>query len=276
MLASYFGGAPSATDPLILAAHRAEYIGLINSAVAALERRRAAGTLLEGKCAAPEEAWLASQVQRFNAAWPADMAASWAALVGYEEFMHAATCAAEALTLANLLAAECSPAQFQSLAQFVVDAADLMQQPRRHGRTGMQYEMEFTCALHGAVADASVNGLDTRLLQRLVGAWKRLQRSGVLEARHIEESFRLKLPEMRAQLATVQKSLAAPGLRRCALPGCGASEAHPTHFKSCAACRTVVYCRREHQVAGWPSHKKACKAARKAAAAEDETGPSGT
>ena len=30
------------------------------------------------------------------------------------------------------------------------------------------------------------------------------------------------------------------------------------------------------QVAGWPGHKKACKAARKAAAAEDdEAGPSG-
>ena len=65
----------------------------------------------------------------------------------------------------------------------------------------------------------------------------------------------------------------APGLRRCALDGCGAKEAHSTHFKSCAACRTVVYCCRGHQVAGWPSHKKARKAARKAAA-EDEAGPS--
>ena len=76
--------------------------------------------------------------------------------------------------------------------------------------------------------------------------------------------------------AALQRSLTAPGLRSCALDGCGAKEAHPAHFKSCAACRAVVYCCREHQVAGWPGHKKACKAARKAAAAEEDgAGPSG-
>ena len=76
-------------------------------------------------------------------------------------------------------------------------------------------------------------------------------------------------------MTKVWNSLTTPGLRTCALRGCGAREAHPTHFKSCAACRAVVYCCREHQVAGWPGHKKACKAARKAAAAEDGAGPSG-
>ena len=83
--------------------------------------------------------------------------------------------------------------------------------------------------------------------------------------------------EQQAHQAAVHKSLNAPGLRTCALPGCGAKEAHPAHFKSCAACRTVVYCCREHQAEDWPNHKKACKAARKAAvaAAEDDgAGPS--
>ena len=76
----------------------------------------------------------------------------------------------------------------------------------------------------------------------------------------------------------MQSSLTAPGLRTCALPGCGAKEVHPGHFKNCGGCLTVVYCCREHQVAGWPAHKKACKAARKAAAAAEEeegAGPSG-
>jgi hypothetical protein len=49
--------------------------------------------------------------------------------------------------------------------------------------------------------------------------------------------------------------------------GCAAREAHPAQFKSCAACRAVVYCCREHQVADWPSHKAACKAAGKASRA---------
>jgi hypothetical protein len=57
---------------------------------------------------------------------------------------------------------------------------------------------------------------------------------------------------------------AAPGLRLCALAACGAREAHPSHFKSCAACRTAAYCCKAHQTEDWPSHKAVCKAARKA------------
>jgi hypothetical protein len=64
-------------------------------------------------------------------------------------------------------------------------------------------------------------------------------------------------------------------LRTCALPGCGAKEAHPAHFKSCAACRGVVYCSKEHQMVDWRrSHKAACKAARKKTNAEEQAGPS--
>ena len=99
----------------------------------------------------------------------------------------------------------------------------------------------------------------------------------MLEARKIEDGIMSMASEQRALSAAVRNSLTAPDLRSCALEGFGAREAHPAHFKSCAACRTVVYCCREHQVAGWSGHKKACKAARKeAAAAEDEAGPSGT
>ena len=148
-----------------------------------------------------------------------------------------------------------------------------MQQPRRHGDVTLQLEQDFPVALRNAVALGSANGLDARLVQLLAGAWQRLQRSGVLQARRIDQSTRFDAPAAHAFHLALQKSMTAPGLRTCALPGCGAKEAHPTHFKSCAACRTVVYCCREHQVAGWPSHKKACKAARKAAAAaEDDAG----
>ena len=123
--------------------------------------------------------------------------------------------------------------------------------------------------------DAVANGLGTRVVQLLADAWQRLQRSGVLQARGIDEKIQKERSERQEFQAAVRKSQVAPGLRSCALPGCGAREVHPAHFKSCAACRAVVYCCREHQVAGWPGHKKACKAARKAAAEEDEAGPSG-
>ena len=135
----------------------------------------------------------------------------------------------------------------------------------------------FTDAFRAAVAEAGANGLDARLVQQLEGAWQRLQRSGVLQARHIEACIQYDEPRRLRLTAAIQSGLSAPDVRSCALPGCGAKEAHPAHFKSCAACRAVVYCCREHQVAGWPGHKKACTAARKAAAAaeDDAAGPSG-
>ena len=266
--------APDATDARDLASHRSEFIALLSGAVAALERRRAAGTLLEGRCNAAEEAWSATRWLQQKECTAA-MAAFLAPLVGYEAFIHAAGNASGVLARAHRFAAECSAAQFQSFVEHAVHAAELMQQPRLHGNVPMQLEARFTAALRRAVSEEGAHGLDARLKQLLADTWQRLQRSGVLEVRGIEKLNESMMPTQRAFGAIVHKSLYAPGLRRCALPGCGAKEAHPTHFKSCAACRTVVYCCREHQVAGWPSHKKACKAVCKAAEEEDGAGPSG-
>ena len=267
-------GAPSTR-----AAHRAQFVALLSAAVAALERRRVAGTLLEGECAAAEEAWHAGALQQGNARTPAAAAVSWAALVGYDTFMRAASDASLVLARAREFTAECSAAQLHSFAEHVVHAAAMMQQPRRLGHVPMVVEARFVEALRDAAAAAGASGLDARLVQQLAGACERLQRSGVLQARRIAEASRVTALRHRALDAALEKSMSAPDLRCCALPGCGAKEAHPTHFKSCAACRAVVYCCREHQVAGWPSHEKACKAARKAAAAaaeeEDGAGPSG-
>ena len=113
------------------AAHRAELVTLLFGAVEALERRRVADTLLEGKCTAAEEAWSASETQRNNPDWPPAETASFAALVGYEQLLHAAMDAASVLARARLFSAECSDAHFQSFTQNVVLAAELMQKPRR-------------------------------------------------------------------------------------------------------------------------------------------------
>jgi hypothetical protein len=198
-----------------------------------------------------------------------------ATLVGYSQFVLAGMNALLLLSFASRFAAECSDAQFQCFAEHVVRVAELMQQPRRHEDVALNAEALFVDALRLAVAKAAANGLHTRLVQLLVGAWQRLQRSNVLQARNIEERIQSNARTQANLKVAINSSLAAPGLRRCALPGCGAKEAHPAHFKCCAACRAVVYCGREHQAAGWASHKQACKAARTKAAAEDEAGPSG-
>jgi hypothetical protein len=68
------------------------------------------------------------------------------------------------------------------------------------------------------------------------------------------------------RLASVQERGAADvahhGLRRCALPACGATEAHPKLFKLCGRCRSAAYCCAAHSVEDWKRHKRedGCKA----------------
>jgi len=257
----------------VVASHCAESVALLAAAVAALERRRMAGTLLDGKCTVAEEAWFAAELQAVGDS--ADEVAWQAKLVGYSAFLRAAYTTICLLRNAFAFEAECSATQFEAFTQHVVHAVDLMQLPRSHGTTPMDAEIRFAQRLSSTVvADASgvpylqTRDLDPRLVQLLMDAWQRLQRSGVLETRGIlAEAGRLKFNAHRDKtLAAVSAAKAAPGLRSCALAGCGAKEAHKYHFKICP-CRTVVYCCREHQVEARPSHKKACKAACKAAAA---------
>ena len=127
-------------DPRVEAAHRTECIALISGAVAALERRRAAGTLLAGKCAVAEEVWCARQYKLADPRMQTARAAGWGALVGHDQFLRAAKNTLEVLARARWYAAECSAAQFQSFAQHAVLAAELMQQPRRNGDVAMHVE----------------------------------------------------------------------------------------------------------------------------------------
>ena len=59
---------------------------LISENVASLERRRLAGTLLEGQCTALEEAWYAGQLLAREEGLTGPETLSMAKLVGYEHF----------------------------------------------------------------------------------------------------------------------------------------------------------------------------------------------
>ncbi len=124
--------------------------------------------------------------------------------------------------------------------------------------------------------DSNIFTVGTAAHLALEEAWDRLQRSGVVRERGIEQFDVEVQVRMDAQLAANQARRASEVLRACALEACGAREVHAAQFKKCAACATVVYCCKAHQEAHWPAHKAACKAARKAAA-EGGSGPgSGT
>ena len=97
---------------------------------------------------------------------------------------------------------------------------------------------------------------------RILAAWRDVEQSGLLQrvpfATCCERNAHATKSLADAQAA---KDAGVP-LRVCALPSCGAREAH---FKKCSACGQVVYCSKQHQTEHWPAHKAACKAARNAA-----------
>ncbi len=115
---------------------------------------------------------------------------------------------------------------------------------------------------------------DDAATRRVFKCWADLHRSGVPQRRGFASALHFVARAEAAQVNAVAAAAAAPGLRHCALASCNAREAHPDHFKSCAACRKVEYCCKEHQAEDWPAHKAACKATRnkKAAAAADSAG----
>ena len=122
---------PAATDDPRLGAARAEALALFSDAVEVLERRRVADTLLEGKCAAAEEAWRAGEFLRLDTRVTAAQAASRAALVGYEEFLRAAKYAAAVLTIVDVLAAVLTSAKLLSFSVVMERSCEPLNAPVR-------------------------------------------------------------------------------------------------------------------------------------------------
>jgi hypothetical protein len=264
---------------------RSAFLELLPPAMASLERRKAAGTLLAGACRPYEEAWCAAKLAHGEALLAnmpneaervpptAEEISAWSAYGGYNAYTSTAQltlqlCAfvthafsAQMLNLSEATAVACSA--------FVESAFDMLQLRTGDGRMaevalvrnvqiGIEEQQRFraTCEEWHA---------------RILAAWRRLQSSGVLQRRGILRAMSGIMAHNAHQTATAAASAAARGLHFCALHACGAQEVHASQFKRCSACSGVVYCCKEHQVQDWSAHKAACRAARKATeAAEDE------
>jgi hypothetical protein len=246
--------------------------------VGALQRRRAAGTLLAGACRPAEVEWLQCTYEHILQHDSDGRAAAVfiAPFVGYTAYLEAASVAATILLINNTGDFSATQQQLRACLPFIADAAELMMQPRIHEEYSLAREGRLVSSLrelimrieHGVIP----RGADSA---RLLDSWQRLQRSGVLQRRDVDRAIQFNHERGDARLSAHVAAAAAPGLRSCGLASCGAREAHPAHFKSCSACRGVAYCCKEHQAEHWPAHKAACKAARKAAAAaNDDAGPS--
>ena len=125
--------------------------------------------------------------------------------------------------------------------------ADGIQRIRAGRATPRRRPCRLRCPLRRARAvtsRAADNGTcaasSIRLLRHLRG----------VQNRQVPRGHRLGAERGRvSEHGAAETALSAPGLRSCVLASCGAREAHPRHFKSCASCRQVVYCCREHQAA---------------------------
>jgi hypothetical protein len=257
-------------------------------ALATLRRRRDAGTLLHGTCRPAEEAWYAGQIAAdphkkcgVTPETAARVAAKCSPLVGYSAFINAAGLSliftALSLQYSPFETVEEGDKQFSQAVALAEEAVALMLIPQPEvnpgGYSGVELILCQELARFGNLLHQfASSGADLRfaapLAARVAAAQLRLQRSGVLEARNVSSRVAQQVDAAFASGGAHKREAAcAPErLRCCALASCGAKEAHVKHFSHCAACKTVVYCAKEHQVADWPRHKAPCKAARKAAA----------
>jgi len=245
----------------------------VAGAAATARRRRTAGIHQPA-----EQAWFVAFLAAYrargrseseaSASGAPEEAAKWAS-ISIEVTVYAACEALTVLELAMKMrlfgASELSSRL--SAACDLVDEATALAELQRVNDTVSSYDMAFDKRLRAGVALWRQESSTAALAERLAEALKLLglhsNRSAGVQARfvqHINESI--------AERAAARAAASAPELlRSCALASCGAKEAHVSHFSRCAACKTVVYCSKTCQTADWPDHKKACKAARKAAEA---------
>ena len=275
-----YATSPTATPGDANDALREACLRLMPSVRGVLERRKAAGTLLQGCCSSVEETYLMAvarhtlECQGCTQAYAAEQAVLLAPYLGVCTYAIAAASVAFMLNNINSLTLKrafvLSDEQLNACVLFLASALDLLARPRNYV-SWVIGEPNLVNQLRDLIP--KVSDTDKPAAKKLCAAWQRMLRSGVLHARGIDRGIDLTQEENLRIRAAAEADRAAGRLQQCALAGCAARESHASHFKRCGACRAVCYCCREHQVEDWPSHKAACKAARKAAAA-DPAGPS--
>jgi hypothetical protein len=256
---------------------RSAFLDLLPLAMASLQRRMAAGTLLAGACRPHEVAWCAAVMVHADALaataaarhvvpFTAEEVLARSAYVGYDAFMLTASVALHFCALATDLhfaqTLSLSEATAVSCSVFVASAFDMMQLRTGHANV---YEAGLVHNAQFFIEERQCFRTTSEWHARILDAWRRLQISGALQRRNIVERMRSATEVAASVVATAAATAAARGLHFCALHTCGAQEVHASQFKRCSACSAAVYCCKEHQVQDWPAHKAACRAAREAA-----------
>lgn len=249
---------------------REETLTELPRAIAAVRRREAARTLLRGRCRKLEEAWFGAMelenVRRDGRPLPSqnqlDVIVS---AVGYYAFMTVAqtACCYFLNVVYREQLDEAEMALTLDLMVFVASALDYVHSGVLVRNEALSVEADVARMVMKALEEDRKLPMETEAGRKLRSALRRLQRSGELTR-----------PRLSGMLSAVKEVVSkrvplaiSPDTPRCALPDCNAPELRACAFKKCSACKTVVYCCKDHQVDDWPRHKAACKAARANAAA---------
>ena len=237
-----------------------------------LERRRAAGTLLPGRCRAHEVAWEADCTRTDirlggEPELDAERLSEAAQHVGIEAYFAAARSAIFAAQTGQLEAVVPD-------VQLIVRSLDFVEHALLLALERKPDDSKLIVFIPPA-QQLFLDDFRTRLLPdltpeeprcaRLLVAWRGLEQSGQLQKFPAEQTHERCERTMKSLAAAQAAKDAGVPPRACALPACSAREAHAAHFKKCSACSGVFYCSKQHQPEHWPAHKAACKAARKAA-----------
>ena len=293
MVTAGLSGQDDASERAAGVAQLSELAARLPAVLETLERRRAQGTLRAGRCHAHEVAWLAEYMQAERLAHFDDKV--YASKRGSDEGS-VSLCSDEVSM--SLSAHYVGVAAYFAAARTAVSALMWLVQTRlRHDllatlcmtfiEHALQFALQPESRIHSDQTEEMLTSVESFFLHSfrdsllpclkpeapecvgVMAAWHDLERNGPLLHDLLGEQLRADLGRLHSARADAQaaKDARVP-LRTCALPACGAREAHMAHFKTCGACGSVVYCSKAHQTEHWPEHKAACKAARKAAAAK--------
>ena len=245
-----------------------------------LERRRADGTLLKGCCRAHEAVWFedftrddcpASHVSLLDET-------SFGLFVGIDTYFAAACTAVTALHMSVSVPADNAREQLRDPCLIVIEHA-LRWTLQCAGCAKVRVRPghgEWRSVVSQLPAEGRfLENFRTALLPNLrpeglragpiLAVWRNIEARGLLQIMRTERIHTCLIADRTMRREEQAAKDAGVPLRACALPSCGAREAHVGHFKRCGACGAVVYCSKAHQAEHWPAHKAACKAARKAA-----------
>jgi hypothetical protein len=181
--------------------------------------------------------------------------------MGYEAYLHAARLALLWLRLGPDRPPQPTVEQKQHTFGCAMTAFELMSAPRLHEHVSLTAE----ALLVEEVGFVLKEVLSRNRRSALRAALNNLQANGSITNRRMNDQAKAATRGFENIKAKAQAEQEAPERQSCA--HCSARAVHVAQFKRCAACKAVVFCSKDCQLANWPAHKAACKAARKAAAA---------